>query len=189
MTNTAGHIIIACWWIFFIVWLISAFRTKRIAERQSVESALAHRIPILAGWWLLFFPKWPGLMARQVIPRTTLSQFIGAAICILGLIFTVWARQTLAGNWSSNVTFKQDHELIRRGPYRIVRHPIYSGLLVMCLGTAIYIGQVRGGVSLLLVTIGFWIKLSQEERLLLRHFPDAYPAYQRDVRALVPFLI
>ena len=189
MTATTGHIIIACWWIFIIVWLITAFRAKRTAERQSIESALAHRIPVGIGWWLMLFPKWPGLLGRQVIPRTELSEFIGTALCILGLIFTLWARQTLAGNWSSDVTFKQDHELIRTGPYRIVRHPIYTGLLVMFLGTAIYIGQVRGGVSLLLITIGFWVKLSQEERLLLEHFPDAYPAYRREVKALVPFLI
>ena len=186
---TPGHIIIACWCIFYIVWLIAAARTKRTAERQSLASALAHRLPVGIGWWLLLFPNWRGLMAQQVIPRTALSELIGTAICVLGLLFTLWARRTLAGNWSSNVTFKQDHELIRTGPYGIVRHPIYTGLLAMCFGTAIYIGQVRGGVSLLLVTIGFWIKLSQEERLLLRHFPDAYPAYQHEVKALVPFLI
>jgi hypothetical protein len=103
MSNTTGHIIIACWWIFIIVWLISAFRTKRIAETQSVESALAHRIPVGAGWWLMLFPNWHGPMAQQFIPRTALSQFIGAAICVLGLIFTIWARQTLAGNWSSHL--------------------------------------------------------------------------------------
>lgn len=189
MTTITGHIIIVCWCIFVIVWLIAALRSKRTAERQSVLSALAHRIPVGVGWWSLVVPKWPGLMGRQVIPRTALSQTAGAAICVLGLMFTLWARQTLAGNWSSDVTFKQNHELIRIGPYRIVRHPIYTGLLVMCIGTAIYIGQVRGGVSLLLVTIGFWIKLRQEERLLLRHFPDDYPAYQREVKALVPFII
>lgn len=189
MTSITGHIIIGCWCIFVIVWLINAFRTKRAAERQSVPSALAHRIPVGVGWWMLVVPKWPGFMGRQAIPRTAFSQSIGAAICILGLLFTLWARQTLAGNWSSDVTFKQNHELIRTGPYRIVRHPIYTGLLVMLLGTAIYIGQVRGGVSLLLVTIGFWIKLGQEERLLLRHFPDAYLVYRREVKALVPFVI
>jgi protein-S-isoprenylcysteine O-methyltransferase Ste14 len=138
---------------------------------------------------LLLVPKWHGLLAVQVIPRTALSQITGTAICVLGLIFTLWARQTLAGNWSSNVTLKQGHELIRTGPYRIVRHPIYTGLLLMTIGTAIFIGQVRGGVSLLLITLGFWIKLSQEERLLLRHFPDVYPAYQHEVKALVPFVI
>ncbi len=189
MTAITGHIIIACWCTFVIVWLIAAARTKRIAERQSVESALAHRIPVGIGWWLMLAPRWPGPMGHQVIPRTAFSEIVGTVICVLGLIFTLWARQTLAGNWSSDVTFKQDHELIRTGPYRIVRHPIYTGLLAMFLGTGIYIGQVRGGVSLLLVTIGFWIKLSQEERLMLRHFPDAYPAYQREVKALVPFII
>lgn len=189
MIAIASHIIAACWCIFVFVWLITAFRTKQTAERQSVSSALAHRIPVGLGWWLLIVPKWPGPMGRQVIPRTVFSQVISAVICVTGLIFTLWARHTLAGNWSSDVTFKQNHELIRTGPYRIVRHPIYTGLLVMCLGTAISVCEVRGGVSLLLVTVGFWIKLSQEERLLLRHFPDAYPAYQREVKALVPFII
>jgi protein-S-isoprenylcysteine O-methyltransferase Ste14 len=189
MTSITDHIIIACWWIFFVVWLIAAFRAKRTAERQSLESALAHRIPVGVGWWLLLVPKWAGFLAYQVVPRTALSQILGAVLCVLGLTFTLWARQTLAGNWSSNVTFKQDHELIRTGPYRVVRHPIYTGLLAMCLGTAIQIGQLRGAFSLLLVAFGFWIKLSQEERLLLRHFPDAYPAYQREVPALVPFIV
>ena len=106
---------------------------------------------------------------------------------MLGLLVTLWARWTLAGNWSSDVTFKQGHELIRRGPYRFVRHPIYTGLLMMCLGTAIEIGHSR--LAGLLVAAAFWIKLKQEERLLLRHFPDEYPAYQKQVKAIVPFLI
>ena len=75
------------------------------------------------------------------------------------------------------------------GPIRSCVIPIYTGLLVMWLGTAIYIGQLRGVISLLLVAIGFWIKLSQEERLMLQHFPDAYPNYRREVRALIPFVI
>lgn len=187
--NTTRYIIIACWWIFVIVWLINAFRTKRTAERKSLLSSLAYRIPTGAGWWLLLVPKLPDFMYRQVIPRTAFSKIVGTAACVIGLVFTLWARQSLAGNWSSDVTFKQNHELVRIGPYQFVRHPIYTGLLVMFLGTAIYIGEVRGVISLLLITFGFWIKLRQEERLLLRHFPDSYPAYQREVKALVPFII
>jgi protein-S-isoprenylcysteine O-methyltransferase Ste14 len=189
MSAIASQIMVTCWCTFAIVWLITAFRTKRTAERQTVASALAHRIPVGLGWWLLIVPKWSGPMNYEVIPRTMFSQIIGTVICVAGLIFTLWARHTLAGNWSSDVTFKLDHELIRTGPYHIVRHPIYTGLLVMCLGTAIQIGQLRGACSLLLGTIGFWIKLSQEERLLARHFPDAYPVYKREVKALVPFVI
>ncbi len=189
MSAISAYTILACWCIFVVVWLVSAFRTKRTVEKQSLLFALAHRIPVGLGWWMLAFPRFGPPMNWQVIPRTALSQVIGAAICIYGLLFTLWARRTLAGNWSSDVTFKRDHELIRSGPYHFVRHPIYTGLLVMCLGTAIQIGQLRGGFGLLLVAIGFWIKLSQEERLLLRHFPDAYPIYQREVKALVPFVI
>ena len=189
MTTITGHIIVACWFTFIIVWLFAALRTKPIVERQSAASMLAHRLPVGLGWWTMIIPKWPGPMSWQFIPRTPLFQLVGAAICIYGLAFTLWARYTLAGNWSSDVTFKKDHQLIRSGPYRIVRHPIYTGLLVMCLGTAIHLGQVRGILSLLLFGLGFWIKLSQEERLLLRHFPDDYPTYRREVKALIPFVI
>jgi len=189
MTSASSHIIIACWLIFIVVWLVSAFSTKRTAERQTVLSALAHRIPVGLGWWMLAFPRFDPPMNWQIIPRSELPQIAGAGICVYGLLFTLWARRTLAGNWSSDVTFKRDHELIRKGPYRFVRHPIYTGLLVMCFGTAIQIGQLRGALGLVFVAIGFWIKLSQEGRLLLRHFPDAYPTYQREVKALVPFVI
>lgn len=189
MTAITSHIIIACWSIFIIVWVLAALRTKPIVEKQSVGSMLAHRLPIGLGWWTLAVPKWQGPMSWQLIPRAPVFEILGAALCCYGLAFTLWARYTLAGNWSSDVTFKQNHELIRTGPYRVVRHPIYTGLLVMCLGTAIHLGQLRGLLSLLLFTLGFWIKLRQEERLLLRHFPDTYPGYQREVKALIPFVI
>jgi len=114
---------------------------------------------------------------------------MGALICVLGLFFTLWARRTLAGNWSSDVTFKQGHELIRIGPYQFVRHPIYTGLLTMCLGTAFEIGLLRCWLALPLMAAAFWLKLKQEERLMLRHFPNEYPGYQKQVKALVPFVI
>ena len=128
-------------------------------------------------------------MNWTVIPHTNWARVAGAVICVFGLWVTIWARRTLAGNWSSDVTFKQGHELIRTGPYRFVRHPIYTGLLVMCLGTAVEIGQLRCWLGLIVVFVGFWIKLSQEEQLLMRHFPDEYPLYRKQVKALVPWLI
>ena len=189
MTEISSRIILVCWAIFLLVWLVRAFSNKPIAERQGRLSALAHRLPIGFGWWLLAYPRFPAPLKWQVLPHVALLQIMGAAITVYGLVFTLWARRTLAGNWSSDVTFKRDHELIRLGPYRFVRHPIYTGLLVMCLGTALQIGQLRGGLSVLLVTTGFWIKLNQEERLLLEHFPEGYPAYQKQVKALIPFLL
>ena len=87
------------------------------------------------------------------------------------------------------MTFKHGHELIRRGPYRLVRHPIYTGLLVMALGTALDVGQLRCWLALPLMAAAFLIKLRQEEKLLLQHFPQEYPIYKRQVKALVPFVI
>jgi len=189
MIETASYIIIICWCIFFTVWVASANRTKPIVERRSVESQMAYRLPLGIGWCLLVIPDWFRPMNLQIVPRTPFLEMSSAAICICGLVFTIWARQTLAGNWSADVTFKQDHELIRNGPYHLVRHPIYTGLLAMFLGNAILIGQLRGVFSLLLILLGFWIKLRQEERLMLQHFPDAYPLYRREVKALIPFVI
>jgi protein-S-isoprenylcysteine O-methyltransferase Ste14 len=185
----ADEIIIACWCVFIVVWIVTAAKTKATVEVQSPASMLAHRLPVGFGWWLLLFPKFPPGFNRQILPGTAELKWAGAVICVCGLWFTLWARYTLAGNWSSDVTFKQEHELIRRGPYRIVRHPIYTGLLVMFLGTLLHIGQLRCFIGLPLVAIGFWIKLGQEERLLVRHFTEAYPNYRREVKALIPFIV
>src|ERR1035441_7351510 len=189
MAAASNHIIITCWITFIVYWMIRALGTKVIAEKQSRSSALAHRIPVGLGWWMLAFPQWPPPMNSLVVSHADWMRIVGAVICIYGLWFTIWARRTLAGNWSSDVTFKQGHELIKAGPYRFVRHPIYTGLLIMSLGTAIEIGQLHCWLSIVLTGIGFWIKLSQEERLLLRHFPNEYPAYQKQVKALVPFIL
>jgi protein-S-isoprenylcysteine O-methyltransferase Ste14 len=189
MSTISGLIILGCWIIFLGYWLVTAFSQKATAERQSLPSALAHRIPLGFCYILLAVRRLPPPMNLRLIPDADWVLLTGALICLFGLFITLWARRTLAGNWSSDVTFKQGHELVRTGPYRFVRHPIYTGLLVMCLGTTIEIGKLRGGLALALMTVAFWIKLKQEERLMLRHFPDEYPVYQRQVKALVPFIL
>lgn len=189
MERSANSIILGCWVFFIVYWLVSAARAKRIAERQSLLSALAHRVPVGLGWWMMIYPRMGRHMNWVVIPHVAWVCVVGAMICVFGLWVTLWARRTLAGNWSSDVTFKQGHELIRTGPYRFVRHPIYTGLLVMGFGTAVGIGQLHCWLGLIVVFVGFWIKLSQEERLLLRHFPEEYPLYQKQVKALVPWLM
>jgi protein-S-isoprenylcysteine O-methyltransferase Ste14 len=189
MSALSAKIIIACWITFLAYWIISARRVKATAEKQSVFSAVIHRIPLGLSYFLMANWHLTPPLDNPVTPRTDLAQASGIFVCVLGLFVTIWARRTLAGNWSSDVTFKQGHELVKTGPYQFVRHPIYTGLLVMCLGTAIEIGRVRGWLALPLMATAFWIKLKQEERLLLRHFPTEYPAYQRQVKALVPFVI
>jgi len=179
----------AYWLIFCVYWVIQARAVKPAEEEQNRLSSLAHRAPVTLAAILLWFPHWRYPLSLALIPRTNLTQGIGAAICVLGLLVAIWSRRTLAGNWSSDVTFKQGHELIQAGPYRYVRHPIYTGLLLMCLGLALARGQVHYWLGLLIMGAGFWIKLTQEESLMLRHFPNEYPSYRSRVKALVPFVI
>ena len=189
MASVANQLILACWLAFLAYWIISARQLKAVAEKQSSWSARLHRIPLGISYFLVADWRLPSPFNEPMTPQTNWARVVGVLICVAGLFITLWARRTLAGNWSSDVTFKQGHELIRTGPYRFVRHPIYTGLLVMGLGTAIEIGLLRGWLALPLMAIAFWIKLTQEERLLLRHFPDQYPAYKQQVKALVPFIL
>jgi protein-S-isoprenylcysteine O-methyltransferase Ste14 len=132
----------------------------------------------------LVSPSWNVILWR----RTLWTGLLADAIVLAGLAVSLWARTTLGGNWSASVTFKENHELIERGLYRYVRHPIYSGLLLMVLGAAILFGRLFGFIALVIVFLGFWFKSRQEERLLTRHFPEAYPSYKSRVRALIPFV-
>jgi len=110
-------------------------------------------------------------------------------IVVAGAAFTVWARITLGRNWSAEVTFKQDHELIESGPYALARHPIYTGLIVMALGTAINYGRAIGFALLVALCGGLWWKARQEERVMSSHFPDAYAEYKTRVHAIIPFVL
>lgn len=184
------RIVFACWAIFLVVWFVAAFRTKRTVERSG------------AWWWRIIAIV---VVASFITRRRTAADalFIGAklwsttgamgviavVLVVLGLALALWARAILGGNWSATVTFKAGHELIERGPYRYVRHPIYSAILLMLLGTALLSGRIIWLVAVVLAFIGFWIKSRAEERLLTRHFPEAYPAYRARVKALVPFVL
>jgi protein-S-isoprenylcysteine O-methyltransferase Ste14 len=112
---------------------------------------------------------------------------MGVALVIIGLAFAVWARAHLGSNWSGTVTIKQDHELIRSGPYAYVRHPIYTGLLAALLGTTVASGTVHAAVGLAIITVALIRKSRVEERFMREIFPDAYPRYSAEVPALIPF--
>ena len=189
MAKHSDSIIIGCWIIFLIYWFISARTVKTTSERKSWSSSLSYRIPVVFGAILIWDPHMPHPLNLRLTQRTDLTQAFAAMICVCGLWIAIWARRTLAGNWSSHVTFKHGHELVKTGPYRFARHPIYTGILLMALGVAVEIGRLQCWLGLTLWCIGLWIKLKQEEALMLQHFPNDYPAYCRKVKALVPFVL
>jgi protein-S-isoprenylcysteine O-methyltransferase Ste14 len=188
MRRVAAHIIFACWIVYILYWIISAKFTKPVAERQDWARFALNRIPTTIGGLLLLWPK-PTLLDYRLTPDIAWVESLGAAVVVLGLVVAIWARRTLAANWSGTVQFKVGHELVEKGPYRFVRHPIYTGILLLCLGTAIYSARLGSWLGFGLIFLGFWIKLRQEEVLMTRHFPAEYPAYKARVKALIPFVL
>lgn len=97
---------------------------------------------------------------------------IADIVTLIGLIILLWARTVLGGNWSVTAVLKENHELIQRGPYHYLRHPIYSGIMLMVLGVAIFYGHVIGFIALAISFVASWLRARQEEKLLTRHFPE-----------------
>lgn len=180
------------WMIFAIVWLLAAIFSKRAVQRQSYGSRVLQSLLAFCGVVLVFnlftFVS-GGWLAVQIIPHTPAFALTGAFLAVAGLLFCFWARYTLGRNWSSNVTIKQNHELILRGPYAFVRHPIYTGLLAAMLGTAIVYGYTRCFLGVLIIAVAFWLKSQTEEKFMVQQFGEQYADYRQRTRALVPFVL
>jgi protein-S-isoprenylcysteine O-methyltransferase Ste14 len=177
-------------WVAFIAyWQIKAANTKSTQRLEPVASRILRVLIFLVAIILLSINRIPlPVLYRQFWPAGLWPFWLGAAVTIAGLLFAVWARVHLGRNWSSSVTIKQAHELIVTGPYAVVRHPIYTGILMGLLGTAIALSQVRGFIVLCLVFVAFWIKLRMEEQWMRSQFGDVYAAYAQHTAALVPYL-
>ena len=190
MDPLARIIISACWGVFVVVWVLAAIFAKRTVYRESGARRFGYILPILLGLYLIFRGyRLPPPFNIHIIPETVAILVPAALLCLCGLGFCLWARAVLGRNWSGTVTLKEDHELIVRGPYRLVRHPIYTGLLAMLIATWMEQGHIAGMIGLVLTFISFWIKLGQEEEVMRNQFPDQYAAYQLRTKRIVPFVL
>lgn len=189
MALNVSHWIDGLWVAFLIIWAIAAARTKQTERRQSDASQLVQRGLTAAGAVLLFSPRLGVWLDARLLPDSEDLAYTGLALTFAGIAFAVWARFALGRNWSAVVTIKQDHELIRSGPYALVRHPIYTGMLLGIAGTALAFDQVRSLLAFVLVTIGFWLKTRTEESFMIQQFGDQYRRYRREVKALIRFVL
>jgi protein-S-isoprenylcysteine O-methyltransferase Ste14 len=185
-----ADIISACWILFSVIWLLGAVSTKRSIYRDSGARRLCYWILLVLAFLLLTKRyRLPYPLNVRIIPATETVEWMAGILCMAGLAFCLWARATLGRNWSGTITLKEGHELIERGPYRFVRHPIYTGLLAMFLTTSIAFGHLGGFVAVILAFASFWIKLGEEEKLMRQHFPEQYRSYQQRVKRIIPFVL
>lgn len=131
----------------------------------------------------------PEILASRLFPGSTLLDYLGLGINTLGLIFAGWARMILNKNWSNMIRITSDQNLVRTGPYRFIRNPMYSGVILALIGSTIASNRVFMLLLIIIVIIGIWIKLKDEEQLLLREFGDEYAGYMRETKALIPYIL
>jgi protein-S-isoprenylcysteine O-methyltransferase Ste14 len=178
------------WLVWLAFWIVLGLQTKATARRESLGSRLSHGLPLLAAAVLMASRRLPIVwLYGRVLPASTALAMSGIAVTALGLAFAIWARLHLGGNWSGAITLKQNHTLVRTGPYRLVRHPIYSGLLLALLGSAIAIGEWRGFVAVALAWLALQRKASLEERWMRQSFGQDYEHYASEVPALIPSIM
>ena len=187
MGNWTGIFIFGCWLIFFFYWVANASNVKQnIEKRVSFKYILLLSLVVAAVFIAMLYEK--TFLQFSLWQTSSRLGAITDLVVLIGLIIAVWARATLGRNWSGHITFKKGHRLIKHGPYSFVRHPIYTGMIIMLIGTALYIGQVYAFVLLAAMFVGFIGKYRLEEELMLKHFSKEYKAYKKRVKAIVPYI-
>jgi protein-S-isoprenylcysteine O-methyltransferase Ste14 len=169
--------------------MAAALWSGRTQKRATTAAVPVYRTAILAGAILLTPWAAQTTSERQLWDVGDAGGYSLAGLTLAGILFTWWARLHIGRLWSSAITRKEDHRVVDSGPYALVRHPIYTGLIAAILATAGAEGTATALAGAALVTFGLWLKARTEERFLMGELgPDAYGAYCRRVPMLVPFL-
>jgi protein-S-isoprenylcysteine O-methyltransferase Ste14 len=175
------------WILFAVYWLVSALKRKKTKQRESFGSRMAYILPIFGAFFVLYNSEFAIAWSRKYfVPNAPEVQWAGVAVMVVGLGFACWARVHLGTNWSGTVTLKEGHELIRTGPYRNIRHPIYTGILIGFLGWAIVGGQVRGLIGMAVVWLSFYIKARHEEKFLAQEFGPKFEEHAQQTGMFLP---
>jgi protein-S-isoprenylcysteine O-methyltransferase Ste14 len=183
----AANICTTLWLVFASVWILAWLRTKATQEKAPLSSRLLYGLPVTVGSYFMFSDAWPWGRGH-ILPRSSALDWSAVVLTTVGIGFAVWARFYLGQNWSGAVSVKVGHELIRRGPYNWVRHPIYSGLLLALIGTALERDKWIDFAAIALIGLGFCIKSRLEEQFMRKTFGEQYAEYSRQTGALIPKL-
>ncbi len=180
------------WLIVLTYWFISGLSVKKIEHQETFfKRFMQYWLPLIIAILLLGPGDWYGhsWLRENFIEHTNLVGIIGLSISIIGAIIACTSRFTLGKNWSLSIQRKEDHELIKDGIYKFVRHPIYTGLLLLFIGNAIIVGDYRAIIAVLIVFVSLWLKLKKEEKLLMEIFGTKYIEYKNKTKALIPYLL
>jgi protein-S-isoprenylcysteine O-methyltransferase Ste14 len=179
------RIIVLLWIAFYSFWLISAIGVKKSVRGTSWRRGIAIRLLLV--FLVIAFVRLLRIQNIWVPTRSIPIGIAGLAVCVAGLGLAVWARRYLGRNWGTPMSLKEGHELVTTGPYRVIRHPIYTGILTAMLGSSLVAG--RFWVVLFVVIMPFFVYSAKtEDGLMMQEFPERYPEYRKRTHALIPFV-
>src|SRR5271156_2897020 len=175
------------WIVFVAYWLASALKTRRTVSQESFASRYVVLSLEIVGFVLLFTKAMEiGFLGQHIFPRTSPVAIAGVVLAWIGIAIALWARWHLGQYWSARVTLKEDHKLIRTGPYAYFRHPIYSGLDLAAIGGALAIDRWRCVAGVGLIVLGYWIKARKEEAMLSQQFGESFREHCQYTGFLLP---
>lgn len=186
---TWKYLIEGPWIVFVVYWAVGALKTRRTEKKEPFVSRYGILLLEIVGFALLFMDETEiGILGHRVIERTYALAVTGVALTWAGIALALWARWHLGQYWSARITIKEDHKLIRTGPYARLRHPIYSGLDLAAIGSALAIDRWRCVVGICLIILGYWIKARKEEAMLTKQFGAEFEEHCRHTGFLFPSL-
>jgi protein-S-isoprenylcysteine O-methyltransferase len=141
---------------------------------------------IIAGFAFLFSNQGQG--GLRLTPQTSSLGTAGLVIDLVFVAFAIWARLVIGRNWSNAIELKEGHELVQRGPYAIVRHPIYTGMLFATFGVALTLGSLTAYLGVVLLFVGILIRIRDEDTLMAKQFPSEHAAYRTRTKTLIPLI-
>jgi protein-S-isoprenylcysteine O-methyltransferase Ste14 len=182
-------IVAYCSWLAIgLVWLRGSFASKKTSGVPKLALQIPASALLITGFALLFNPG-IRVLSAPITPHTAMVGSVGLVVDLVGVGFAIWARLALGTNWSGMImTLKQGHELVQTGPYAIVRHPIYAGMLLAMAGTALTIGTLGGYLGLAAGVVALMIRVSIEENLMSDQFRETHTAYRRRTKKLIPLV-
>ncbi len=181
--NAIDIVFLAGWVAFLIYWLAASANVKAGRTRWTQFAGFRVAVVLI----VLLLVRLRVLKGHAVVSSPWL-QGIGLAIFVLGLGLAIWARIYIGRNWGMPMSHKEDPELVTTGPYHTIRHPIYSGIILAMIGTAIGISWYWA-IAVVALAGYFGYSAVMEERYMAGQFPDTYPEYKRSTKMLVPFIL
>lgn len=177
------------WLVFLVYWIVAAFSVNPMRSPEPPARRIFYLLLIVVS--LILFnadSRYFGPLNLRFIPRSYWIAFAGALLTAAGIAFAIWARNHIGRFWSGSVAIREDHQLIRSGPYSRIRHPIYTGILVALAGTTLAVGNYRALLAFLLIFVSLIYKARLEEALLTREFGPAFDDHRRHAGFFLPRL-